>query len=290
MKISLLTSHEPLIENNRIEQEVRSAGYEFELIDSGDATIAIEQSAVQAGGLENIKADVIIVRGVFQSLKTLSQIIANNRKYGVKMFDNNLLSHLYSIDKRRDTITLALAGLPVPDTCIPRSFDEMREYAAKRKFPMVVKPARMGKGNGVTKVENVSDLQEFIEKKESEEKEAKSFLLQEFVPYVVDLRILCIGEHTFVMRRIPREGDFRANFSLGGDVAPYELDEDGKALARSAMKAVGLEVAGVDMLITEDNKRYILEVNHTPGFVGMEQALGQNIGKLYVEHAIKSAK
>jgi glutathione synthase/RimK-type ligase-like ATP-grasp enzyme len=92
------------------------------------------------------------------------------------------------------------------------------------------------------------------------------------------------------MRRIPGEGEFRANFSLGGSVELFDLDEAGKKMAMKALKAVGLSIGGVDMLITEDNKRYILEVNHTAGFIGMELATSTNIGKIWVEHAIASAK
>ncbi len=289
MKISLLTSHEPLIENKRIEEEVRAMGHEFELVETNDKPISIENSTISAGDLSNIKTDILIVRGVFQSLKTLSQIILKNRDHGVKIFDNNLLDHLYSIDKRRDTISLALDNIPVPNTCIPRSWDEVRNYAMSRQFPMVIKPARMGKGNGVTKLVNLSDLEEFIQKKSSEDKEAKSFLIQEFIPYVVDLRILVIGDDVFVMRRIPKEGEFRANFSLGGDVELYDLDEEGHKMAIEACRSVGLSVAGVDMLITADNKRYILEVNHTPGFVGMELAYKKNIAKIFIENAIAKA-
>ena len=50
-----------------------------------------------------------------------------------------------------------------------------------------------------------------------------------------------------------------------------------------------MSVGGVDILIDESGKRYILEVNHTAGFVGMEKATGKNIGRLYLEHALKYA-
>jgi len=51
-----------------------------------------------------------------------------------------------------------------------------------------------------------------------------------------------------------------------------------------------MTVGGVDILIDKNNKRYILEVNHTAGFVGMEKATNKNIGKLFIEHAIKEAR
>jgi glutathione synthase/RimK-type ligase-like ATP-grasp enzyme len=35
---------------------------------------------------------------------------------------------------------------------------------------------------------------------------------------------------------------------------------------------------------------FVLEVNHTPGFIGMEKATGKNIGRVYLDFAIKNAK
>ncbi|BCX15038.1 MAG: hypothetical protein KatS3mg088_721 [Patescibacteria group bacterium] len=51
-----------------------------------------------------------------------------------------------------------------------------------------------------------------------------------------------------------------------------------------------MSVGGVDILIGEDGSRYILEVNHTAGFVGMEKATGKNIGKIWLENAIVKCK
>jgi len=85
-------------------------------------------------------------------------------------------------------------------------------------------------------------------------------------------------------------GDFRANFSLGGTVEPFLLTDADKKLSITALNAIGMSVGGVDILIDKMNNRYILEVNHTAGFVGMEKATNKNIGKIFVEHAFKNAK
>jgi len=92
------------------------------------------------------------------------------------------------------------------------------------------------------------------------------------------------------MRRIPAKNEFRANFSLGGSVELFDPQPKTIKLAHQALKAVDMTIAGVDVLITQDNKQYILEVNHTAGFVGMEKATGKNIAKIWLEHAIKTAK
>jgi len=148
----------------------------------------------------------------------------------------------------------------------------------------------MGKGVGVYKADDEEGLANLVAEFESNEKNPKNYILQEFIPYVYDIRALIIGNDVFAMRRIPGEGEFRANFSLGGAVEPYELDEEGRKLAINALAAINMSVGGVDILITKDGKRYILEVNHNAGFTGMEKATGKNIGKVFVEHAIAEAR
>jgi gamma-F420-2:alpha-L-glutamate ligase len=121
-------------------------------------------------------------------------------------------------------------------------------------------------------------------------KQAKNYILQEYIPYVFDIRALIIGDRVYAMRRIPGEGEFRANFSLGGAVELFDLDREGHELAVKALSAINMSVGGVDILITKDDKRYILEVNHNAGFTGMEKATGENIGRVFLKHAIANAK
>ena len=290
MKITLITTLPKLTENRRIEEEIRALNHEFELIDLHEFSFEIKSGSLSISGLERLDTDLIIMRGIFNSIKAISVAINSLRDEGVVIFDNNFLEHRYSIDKVTDLLKLSTKGILVPDMVYVRDFEQYPDALAKLGYPVVVKSTRMGKGASVFKMESESDLAQFIDDAENEGKNAKSYIIQEFVPYKLDLRCLIIGENVFTMRRIPTEGEFRANFSLGGSVEVYDLDNEGKKLAIDALKAVDMSIGGVDILITEDNKRYILEVNHTAGFVGMELATNQNIGKLYVEHAIENAK
>ncbi len=290
MKIALFTTLAGLGENRRIGEEVVALGHEFDLVDLMEFDFNIKNGELGSDTLDNFEADVVILRGIFSSIKPLGAIIDSLRGRGIKIFDNNFLKHMYSINKIADLVKLSVAGVPVPDTAYTRDFALWSERAEKLGYPLVVKSTRTGKGASVYKVDSEEDLGRFITNIKKEGKEAKNYLLQEFIPYKHDLRVLVIGDDMFAMKRIPGEGEFRANFSLGGSVELFDLDEPGKNLARKAMRAVDMSVGGVDILITNDNRRYILEVNHTAGMLGMEKATGKNITRMYVEHAIKNAK
>lgn len=290
MKIALITTLPELIENKRIEEEVKNLGHGFQLVDLSDFNFLISDSNLVLKKLTNLRVDVVIVRGIFISLKVICTLVSDFRKKGIKVFDNNFLNHKYSISKTTDIIKLSLAKIPVPDTAFTRDIDDYRTLAEKIGFPLIIKSSRMGKGANIFKINDKEELKKMIKDIESEDKKAQNYLLQEFIPYVHDLRVLIIGDNIFTMKRIPKKGDFRANFSRGGSVELFDLDKEGKKLALDALHAVNMTVGGVDILIDKDNKRYILEVNHTAGFVGMEKATNKNIGKIFVEHAIKEAK
>lgn len=290
MKIALLTTRPSNGENRRIGEEVKALGHDFNMYDLSNFEYSIRDGKLIVEGLENFKPEIIIMREIFKSIKPIATFLKDQQKQGVKIFDNNFLTHLYSINKVTDLMKLAQKGIPVPDAYHLHSFEKFIKAADEIGYPIVCKLTRTGKGAGIYKFDNSTDFQVFINDLEERDGKPSSYMVQKFVNYKYDLRVLIIGDKVFCMRRIPGEGEFRANFSLGGSVELFDLDDDGKKLAKDALDAINLSVGGVDVLITEDNKRYILEVNHTMGFLGMEEATGENIAKMLVEHAIANAK
>jgi gamma-F420-2:alpha-L-glutamate ligase len=290
MKIALISTMPPSNENERIGEEIKALGHEFVYLDFREMDLMIRDGEVHEEKLDGLEVDLVIVRGILSSIKAISALVKDMRDKGIKVFDNNFLEHEYSINKVTDMIKLAVADIPVPDSANTKDFGKYKRYGKKLGYPLIVKSTKMGKGVGVHKVDDEEELASLVAELEANEKKPKNYILQEFIPYVYDIRALIIGDDVFAMRRIPGEGEFRANFSLGGAVEPYELDNKGKKLAIDALSAINMSVGGVDILITKDDKRYILEVNHNAGFTGMEKATSKNIGKVFVAHAIKSAK
>lgn len=291
MKIALVTTYPEAEEATRIQEEVIRMGHEFELHNFYDINLHFTDSGMTINGVMDWKQyDLIIVRGVFNVIKAVAMLVNYWRSQGIKVFDNNVSEHQYVINKVADFVKLSSKGIPLPETFYSRRFEEFQGIGEKLGYPFVLKSTRMGKGSGVYKMDSPLMLEDFISEAKEKDRKAKDYLLQKMINYVRDLRLLMMGDEIFSMRRIPREGDFRANFSLGGSVELYDPTEEEKSLARRALDATNLPIGGVDILVTEDGKLYILEVNHTAGFVGMEQATGRNMGELYVNFAIENAK
>lgn len=290
MRIALLTTLPTLSENKRIATEVENLGHQFRLISLTDFRFVADQNGLVVGEIGEVDFDVAIVRGIFNSIKPIAVVINMLRSKGVKVFDNNLSNHLYSIDKVTDIAKLASSGISVPRTSYSHDFTDYPSLADKTNYPVIVKLTRSGKGAHVYKADDQDQLLKLISELEAKGKSAKSYIMQEFIDYEHDLRVLVIGGSVFAMKRIPRQGDFRANFSLGGTVELFDLESKDQELAIKALAAVDMSVGGVDILIDKKGNRFILEVNHTAGFVGMEEATKKNIGKIFVEHTLEQAK
>jgi RimK family alpha-L-glutamate ligase len=289
MNITLITSLKEGSENSRLIEEAEKLGHNLTIVNPATITVSIQNNELEFPEITATNPDVVILRGVLHAIKKTVAIIDHLRLRGVRIFDNNLSQMQYSINKISDLSKLALRNISLPNNRISPLYEHFPNLAEEIGYPVIIKPINTGKGLGIFKINNKEELDKFILDKKELETPAKNLIIQQFIPYVHDLRILVIGHHTFCMKRIPQEGEFRANYSLGGNVELFNLSESTQETAIDALESIDMSVAGVDILITENGKEYILEVNHSPGFEGMEKATGENIAKIFLEHAITHA-
>ncbi|MEC7483999.1 MAG: 30S ribosomal protein S6--L-glutamate ligase, partial [Candidatus Thermoplasmatota archaeon] len=85
-----------------------------------------------------------------------------------------------------------------------------------------------------------------------------------------------------------RGREFRSNFHLNGTVEPVDLDPAFEEVACRAARVLGLRVAGVDLLESEDGP-LVLEVNSSPGLEGIEKASGVNVAGEIIDFVINDA-
>ena len=82
------------------------------------------------------------------------------------------------------------------------------------------------------------------------------------------------------MERKAAPGEFRSNLHRGGTSKIINISDHEATIAKKAASAMGLKVAGVDMLRSSRGP-LILEVNASPGLEGIETTTGVDIaGKI----------
>lgn len=106
-----------------------------------------------------------------------------------------------------------------------------------------------------------------------------------------DIRAFVIGDQVVgAMQRTAASGEFRSNLHLGGTASAVKLTEVESAVAVKTANALGLCVAGIDLLRTK-NGPLLLEANASPGLAGIETATNTDIADLIIqalEHKIAS--
>lgn len=206
-------------------------------------------------------------------------LIRHLERLGVRTFNS-----AQSIDTVKDKLftqqILAEYNLPVPKTMLIRSKVDVNVVDKHLGFPVVVKTISGSQGSGVFLAETKSkfiDLLEMI----NAYKENATMILQEFVESSrgMDLRVLTIGGRVVAaMKRSSGSDSFKANFSRGGTVEPYEINPEIEWLALETSRLLNLDIAGIDLLFDGDHYK-ICEANSSPGFEGLESCCQVNIAE-----------
>jgi ribosomal protein S6--L-glutamate ligase len=115
--------------------------------------------------------------------------------------------------------------------------------------------------------------------------------LQKFLPNPgEDIRVFIAGgEIVGAMKRKAAAHEWRSNIHMGGHGIPHKPTQVEAETAVKAAQAVGVEIAGVD-LISVKNEPYVIEVNASPGFRGLLAATGVNAADRIAAYAVSKAK
>lgn len=164
-----------------------------------------------------------------------------------------------------------------PDAPVPEEF--LKGVGESLGYPLVAKLCYGSLGAGVFLIEDFGALCAF----ESRYK-LQAHLFQQFVvPAGTDVRCIVVAEKFLCAMKRTNEGDFRSNIELGGHGEKYEPDDDMIAMCERAAAVLGLDYCGIDVLIGEDGKKYLCEVNSNAFFAEAERVCGVNIAKKFAE-------
>ena len=188
-------------------------------------------------------------------------------------------------DKWQSLQLLAAYGLPIPSTSYIGELVESSSQLVLH-FPSVVLKTLVGmQGTGVELYEETNTA---LNKLKMLKQVGEKALVQDFIAETrgQDIRAFVIGDQVVAsMQRTAGNGDFRANLHQGGKAESIELTEEEKQIAIQATKAIGLDVAGVDLIRTKQGPM-ILEVNASPGLEGIETVSGKDIAGMMVDYLL----
>src|SRR5699024_2240290 len=193
-----------------------------------------------------------------------------------------------SRDKLRSLQILSRSRLGLPKTVFTNYSNEVEGIIKQvGGTPLVMKLLEGTQGLGVVLAETKNAAKSVIEAFNGLHARV---IIQEFIKEAKgeDIRAFVVDNHVVgAMKRKGKEGEFRSNLHRGGTAEVIDLTDEEEIAAIKAAKAVGLGVAGVDMLQSSRGP-LILEVNSSPGLEGIEKATEKNIARNIIKHIEKN--
>ncbi len=182
-----------------------------------------------------------------------------------------------SRDKLQSMQLLSEAGLPVPRTAVLAHPDVLfAAVEAVGGLPVIIKLIQGTQGRGVVLARYMSTVAAVLEQVSSRQRQV---LVQEFIEEASgsDLRLIVVGNRCVAaMERRAPAGEFRSNLHRGGKGTAVVPDKEMVDLAVRAAEVHGLEVAGVDLIMSKRGP-LVLEVNSSPGLEGIERVTGVDV-------------
>lgn len=285
MKIAVLSRNQKLYSTQRLVEAAKEKGHEVIVVDHLKCIIELEKKTprIYYNGTYLDDIDAIIPR-----------IGASVTFYGTAVVRQFEMMRVFSAvesqalvrsrDKLRSLQILARAGVGLPKTVFTnytRDVDHVIESVGGA--PLVLKLLEGTQGLGVVLAETHNAANSVIEAFNGLKARV---IAQQFIKESggADIRAFVVdGVIVGAMKRQGKEGEFRSNLHRGGSASIIELSDQEELTALKAAKAMGLGVAGVDMLQSSKGP-LVLEVNSSPGLEGIEAATKKDIAKEIIKY------
>ncbi len=285
LRVAILTREPRNYSSTRLKAAVEARGHVAETINTARCTMAINalNPAVYYDGRKLPRYDAVIPR-----------VGASMTNYGMAVLRQFRLTGAYilnsaeAIGASRDKLyahqVLARAGIGMPTTAFahsPKDTGNLVDHVGGA--PLVVKLLESTQGRGVVLAETKKAAESVIDAFRGLE---ANFIVQEFVKEAggADIRCFVIGGKVVAsMKRQAAAGEFRSNLHRGGSATKVRISKEERQAATRAARALGLSVAGVDLLRSEAGPK-VLEVNSSPGLEGIEESSGKDVADLIVQY------
>ncbi|NJM67692.1 MAG: 30S ribosomal protein S6--L-glutamate ligase [Acaryochloris sp. RU_4_1] len=290
MKIAILSQQKSLYSTRRLKEAGEARGHEMHVIDylrcymnitahkpkvifQGQALDGYDAVIPRIGASKTFYGTAVVrqfeVMGVFTANE--SQAISRSR------------------DKLRCLQILSRRGIGLPVTGFAHSAKDIEGLIASvGGAPLVIKLLEGTQGIGVVLAETNQAAKSVIEAFRGLD---ANILVQEFIKEAggMDIRCFVVGDRIVAaMKRQGAPGEFRSNIHRGGSASKIKLTPEERSTAVRAAKAMGLRVAGVDLL-RSNHGPVIMEVNSSPGLEGIETATGIDVAGKIIEFLEKNA-
>ena len=274
------------LRSGRLAEVTAGSGAEVVLSTSADGA---QLQVLEPGSVPEVLSQVDVVfpvlHGPFGEDGTVQGLL---ELADVHYVGSGVLASAVGMDKHYMKLVFAAHGLPVgPHVVVtPRDWSHRRADVLARvkelRLPVFVKPARAGSSLGVTRVEDLADLERAVE--DAQVHDPKVLVEEGIDGREIECGVLGGREGGEPRASVPGEivvdhhaadfYDFEAKYVDADSAAcqapadlPEAVSERVRELAVRAFEAIGAEgIARVDVFVTPDDDVVLNEINTMPGF------------------------
>jgi len=288
MRLAILSRQPELYSTKALVAAAQARGHEVQVMDTLLFDIRISKRKPELFYEGNLVHDIDAV---------IPRIGASITFYGlavVRQFEmmgvyclNESQAIARSRDKLRSLQLLCRHDIGVPPTVFTRQAEHVPECIERVEGPPVVVKLLQGtQGIGVVLAESERAAGSVIEAFHGLD---QNILIQKFIKESKgsDIRAFVVGRKVVAaMKRQAVSGEFRSNLHRGGSATKFRLPPDYRKTALAAARVLGLRMAGVDLIESEEGPM-VMEVNSSPGLEGIEKTTGVQVADEIIEHLEK---
>jgi RimK family alpha-L-glutamate ligase len=175
----------------------------------------------------------------------------------------------------------SFSGIPVTEEELQKCVDDLGP------FPIIVKVMGGSLGVGVMRLDSIKSLRSVLDYLRNT---GASVLLRKYIPHDYYVRAIVVGDEVVAAHAAyTMDGEFRTNAGddTGQKRKAINLPEEVKKMLVEAVRVLGIETGGVDLLYDKDGTAYIAEVNFPNNFTVTQKVTGINIGDAMLRHLMK---
>lgn len=291
LEIALIT-HDPDLKeqrNRKLVNALAERGVSVRVLAPGRETVCISGSgtAFIDGSGRELNPD-LVVNGLYRNSGWGLDLVRAFELAGYPVV-NRAEAWYRAKMKHVASAALAAAGVPQPPVVFSHGVPAPLWRRARRLGRRVVlKPWNSALGEGSARYPQAQITRERLGRWR---RRHGSVYAQAYVPNPGrDIRVVVVGSEALgASYRYARRGMWKTNVAAGGRPAYCRLTEPLRRLALAATRAVGLDVAGVD-IIEGAERLQVLELNAWPNYHGYDQIARVDVAGYLADYLIERAR
>jgi ribosomal protein S6--L-glutamate ligase len=291
MHIVVLSRSSSLYSTTRLVEAVVEAGHKVTVLDHLKCDIVSEEDnpCIYYRGAKVTGVDAIIPR-IGSSVTFYGSAVVRQFEMMNVFTAVESQALVRSRDKLRSQQILARAGVGIPKTVFTNYSKEVGQIIdTVGGPPLIIKLLEGTQGLGVVLAPTRKAAESIIQAFHSMK---ARIIVQEFIQEAggEDIRAFVVNNKVIgAMKRQGQEGEFRSNLHRGGSSRVIKLSKEQRQAALISSHAMGLSVAGVDLLQSSRGS-LVLEVNSSPGLEGIEKATEKDIAGKIVNFVVNKVE